>query len=101
MTMGMTTIMLSRLSICLGKILSANLSPMVSFPVQFLSVVPLMKFNIAGKLNERDISILRAYTFKVGEHITDKAFAKIPLAFPKEPTPSVKVCRARLQALSG
>jgi hypothetical protein len=60
-----------------------------------------MKFNIAGKLNERDISILRAYTFKVGEHITDKAFAKIPLAFPKEPTPSVKVCRARLQALSG
>ncbi|KIM78737.1 hypothetical protein PILCRDRAFT_10956 [Piloderma croceum F 1598] len=55
----------------------------------------------AGKLNERNMLILRAYAFKVDEHITDKAFAKIPLAFSKEPVLSVKVCRARLQALSG
>lgn len=47
------------------------------------------------------MSILRAYAFKVDEHVTDKAFAKIPFVFPKEPVPSVKVCRARLQALSG
>jgi len=47
------------------------------------------------------MSILRAYSFKVDEHLTDKAFAKIPYAFPKEPIPTVKVCRARLQALSG
>jgi len=47
------------------------------------------------------MSILRAYAFKVDEHVTDKAFAKIPVAFPKEPVPTVKVCRARLQALSG
>jgi hypothetical protein len=57
--------------------------------------------NIAGKLTERDMSILRAYTFKVDSHLTDDAFAKIPFAFPKENVPTVKVCRSRLQALSG
>jgi len=57
--------------------------------------------NIAGKLTERDMSILRAYTFKVDSHLTDDAFAKIPFAFPKENVPTIKVCRSRLQALSG
>src|ERR1700733_177505 len=47
------------------------------------------------------MSILRAYTFKVDGHVTDKAFAKIPFAFPKEPVPLAKVCRTRLQVLSG
>ena len=60
-----------------------------------------LQFNIAGKLTERDVAILRAYTFKVDEHLTDEAFAKIPFAFPKEAVPTVKVCRSRLQALSG
>ena len=57
--------------------------------------------NSAGKLSERDMSILRAYAFKVDEHLTDEAFAKIPFAFPKETVPTVKVCKSRLQALSG
>jgi len=57
--------------------------------------------NVAGNLSERDMSILRAYAFKIDEHLTDEAFAKIPYAFPKEPVPTVKVCRSRLQALSG
>ena len=47
------------------------------------------------------MSILRAYAFKVDEHLTDEAFSKIPYAFPKEPIPTIKVCKARLQALSG
>jgi Transposase family tnp2 len=47
------------------------------------------------------MSILRAYAFKIDEHLSDKAFAKIPHAFPREPVPTVKVCKARLQALSG
>jgi hypothetical protein len=47
------------------------------------------------------MSILRAYTFKVDGHVTDKAFAKIPFAFPKEPVPLAKVCRTQLQVLSG
>ena len=55
----------------------------------------------AGNLTDRDMSILRAYAFKVDEHLTDKAFTKIPYTFPKELVPTVKVCRARLQALSG
>src|SRR5882762_1209378 len=66
-----------------------------------LSIVPSLKFNTAGKLSERDMSILRAYALKVNEHMTNKAFAKIPFSFPKEPVPSVKVCRALLLALSG
>jgi hypothetical protein len=47
------------------------------------------------------MTILRAYTFKVDEHLTDEAFAKIPSAFPKESVPTVKICRTRLQVLSG
>jgi hypothetical protein len=47
------------------------------------------------------MSILRAYTFKVDEHVTDKAFAKIPFAFPKDQVPTVKVCRVWVQTLSG
>ena len=47
------------------------------------------------------MSILRAYSFKVDEHLTDEAFAKIPYAFPSEPVPSVNICRSRLQFLSG
>jgi hypothetical protein len=65
------------------------------------SAFQLIQYNSAGKLTARDMSILRAYTFKVDEHISDKAFAKIPHTFPKEPVPTVKVCKARLQALSG
>ena len=57
--------------------------------------------NVAGNLSERDISILRAYTFKVDQHLMDEAFAKILYAFPKEAVPTVKVCRSQLQALSG
>jgi hypothetical protein len=60
-----------------------------------------LNYDAAGKLTQRDMSILRAYALKVDEHISDKAFAKIPHAFPKEPVPSVKVCKARLRALSG
>jgi hypothetical protein len=56
---------------------------------------------LAEKLTERDMTILRAYTFKVDSHMTDEAFAKIPYAFPKEDVPTVKVCRSRLQTLSG
>ena len=65
------------------------------------SVVQLINFNIAGKLSERDMSILRAYAFKIDGHLTDEMFSKIPYAFPKEPVPTVKVCKSQLQALSG
>jgi hypothetical protein len=47
------------------------------------------------------MSILQAYTFKIDGHLTDETFAKIPYAFPKEPVPTVKVCKSRLQTLSG
>jgi hypothetical protein len=57
--------------------------------------------SIANKLTEHDMLILWAYTLKVDEHLTDKTFAKIPFAFPKETVPTVKVCQSRLQALSG
>jgi hypothetical protein len=66
------------------------------------SIIQAVNFSdVAGKLSERDMSILRAYAFKVGEHLTDESFAKIPYAFPKEPVPTVKVCKSRLQAISG
>ena len=55
----------------------------------------------AGKLSKSDMSILRAYSFKVNEHITDKAFAKIPHAFPSDPVPSIDICKSRVQFLSG
>ena len=57
--------------------------------------------SVAQKLTDRDVSILRAYAFKVDSHMTDEAFAKIPYAFPKEDVPTVQACRSRLQALSG
>ena len=67
-----------------------------------LLIFLLTNFNIAEMLSEHDMSILRAYTFKVDEHVTNEAFAKISsLTFPKEPVPPVKVCKAHLQALSG
>jgi len=60
-----------------------------------------MYYNPAGKLSENDMAILRAYTFKVDEHLTDQAFAKISFAFPNECIPTVDVCKSRIQFLSG
>ena len=55
---------------------------------------------LAGKLSEANMSILQAYAFKVNEHLTDEAFAKIPFAFPNEHVPMAKVCRSCLRFLS-
>jgi hypothetical protein len=73
---------------------------MVLFSLIFLCVSELI-ICVAGKLSASDLSILRAYSFKVDEHLTDEAFAKIPYAFPSEPVPSVDICRSRVQFLSG
>jgi len=75
-------------------------SPRVSLCIQ-VAFLPKLECSTAGNLTDHDMSILRAYAFKVDEHLTDEAFTKIPYAFPKELVPTVKVCRARLQALSG
>lgn len=60
------------------------------------------KLIITGKqLGDADLTILRAYAYKIDTHTTDSAFKKLPFAFPQEPIPTVDVCRTRLRFLSG
>ena len=86
----------------LKKTLSRTLLGMVN--LQFFDIICTPTDNLhhqAGKLSESDMSILRAYSFKVDEHIMDKAFAKIPHAFPSDPVPSIDICKSQVQFLSG
>lgn len=53
------------------------------------------------KLDDDDMSLLRAFALKVGSHMSDKTFAKLPYAFPHDNVPTIDVTRSRAQFLSG
>ncbi|XP_006455384.1 hypothetical protein AGABI2DRAFT_44711, partial [Agaricus bisporus var. bisporus H97] len=52
-------------------------------------------------LDEADLSLLRQYVFKVEEHITERAFAKLARTFPYNSHSSLKVIKKHVQFLSG
>ena len=53
------------------------------------------------RLSDADMTMLRAYAYKIDTHTTDSAFKKLPFVFPQEQIPTVDVCRTRLRFLSG
>ncbi|THU75862.1 hypothetical protein K435DRAFT_813955 [Dendrothele bispora CBS 962.96] len=56
--------------------------------------------NIQNKLAAYDLSICRAFSYKVQTHTTDRNFKKLPYAFPTEtPLPSLKSIRSRVVTL--
>lgn len=52
-------------------------------------------------MGESDLSILRVYTLKVENHLTEATFNKFPKAFPNGPHDSLKMTKKRVQSLSG
>ena len=55
-----------------------------------------------GKLlDESDLTLLRAYTLKVEDGITNATFNKFRFAFPQAPLDSIKSTEKRVQFLSG
>jgi hypothetical protein len=59
-------------------------------------------FLAEGKLlNESDLTLLRAYTLKVEDGITNATFNKFRFAFPQAPLDSIKSTEKRVQFLSG
>ena len=55
-----------------------------------------------GKLPDKsDLTLLRAYTLKVEDGITNTTFKKIRFAFPQAPLNSIKSTEKRVQFLSG
>lgn len=53
------------------------------------------------KVTEADMSLLRAYTLKVEEHLTDKVFDRFRFAFKESNLNSVKSSKHRIAFLSG
>ncbi|XP_006458586.1 hypothetical protein AGABI2DRAFT_141379 [Agaricus bisporus var. bisporus H97] len=60
-----------------------------------------MLLSTEATLDEADLSLLRKYTFKVEEHITEKAFAKLERTFPNVHHDSLKIAKKHVQYLSG
>lgn len=61
-----------------------------------------MKICTAEKLTAFDRAICRAFSFKLQTNLTDKGFAKAPLAFSTEPElPTVSRIRSRVAYLAG
>ena len=59
-------------------------------------------FRLEGKLlDESDLTLLRAYTLKVEDGITNATFNKLRFAFPQAPLDSIKSTEKRVQFLSG
>jgi hypothetical protein len=56
---------------------------------------------VADDLNERDKLILRAFAFKIRNHLADDAFKQLPFVFKSDPLPSWKETRSRVAFLSG
>lgn len=52
-------------------------------------------------MDEEDMNLLRAYNFKIEERLTEKAFNKLPYAFPSANVKSFKRTEHRVQRLSG
>ncbi|KAJ3489496.1 hypothetical protein NLI96_g2091 [Meripilus lineatus] len=55
----------------------------------------------ASDLSDTDMSYLRAFAFKIDEHLSEKAFAKLPYVFPSADIDSLKKIRTRITQLSG
>ncbi|KAJ3475772.1 hypothetical protein NLI96_g11613 [Meripilus lineatus] len=55
----------------------------------------------ASDLTETDMSYIRAFAFKVDEHLSERAFAKLPYVFPDSELGSLKSIRTRIAQLSG
>ena len=61
-----------------------------------------LTFLLEGKiLDENDLTLLRAYTLKVEDGITNATFNKLRFAFPQAPLNSIKSTEKRVQFLSG
>ena len=59
-------------------------------------------FPLEGKLlDESDLTLLRAYTLKVEDGITNAAFNKLHFDFPQAPLDTIKYTEKRVQFLSG
>jgi hypothetical protein len=57
---------------------------------------------LARKLRDYDLAICRAFAFKVQTNLTDRAFKKIPHAFPQNPPlPKLDALRTRINFLAG
>jgi hypothetical protein len=52
-------------------------------------------------LDESDLTLLRAYSLKLEERLTDKAFNKLRFAFPQSPIDTLKNTEKHVQFLSG
>ena len=61
-----------------------------------------MFYYLEGKLLDKsDLTLLRAYTLKVEDGITNATFNKLRFAFPQAPLDSIKSTEKRVQFLSG
>jgi hypothetical protein len=59
-------------------------------------------FRLEGKLvDEDDLTLLRAYSLRVDDGITEKTFNKFRFVFPQAPIDSLKNTEKRVQFLSG
>jgi hypothetical protein len=61
-----------------------------------------LMFLLEGKLlDESDLTLIRAYTLKVEDGITNATFNKLRFAFPQAPLDSIKSTEKRVRFLSG
>ncbi|KAF7333167.1 hypothetical protein MVEN_02382500 [Mycena venus] len=57
---------------------------------------------IAQKLSAYDLAICKAFSYKLQTNTTDRAFKKLPLAFPQDPPlPKLDALRSRINHLAG
>jgi hypothetical protein len=54
----------------------------------------------AEEITEEEIAFLRHFALKIGSHMTDETFAKLPFAFPEANISSFKLTKARVEFLA-
>lgn len=72
-------------------------------PFQYLpsSYYPSLIHADSNSFGESEIQLLRAYSLKIEEHLTDKVFNKLRYVFPSAGLESLKVANRHIQLLSG
>lgn len=74
---------------------------MCQSPILRFSFSIAIKFSDGALIGDEDMSLLRAYSLKVDEHLTDSVFNKLRFVFPSAYLQPLKPTIRRIQFLSG
>ena len=83
----------------LGEGLERALAAIGELAQHYITLTDLS--NAADELSDVDKLILRAFSLKVRNHMTEDTFEKLAFVFPSEPLPSLKETKSRVAFLSG